>query len=315
MIFLLVAGILLGVAGLLTTGFGIPVKDTTSGSAILLSGIVLLCSALILIGLGLLVRELRAVQRAIARGSVRVGQHGPAPRAAAPGASHGPPPFAAAGEPPRGAAQGSVAQALPPWLAQAAARERVHSTDAPASTPSGPPSPPQAAAEEDPPQKPPAEPERPARRNFLFATRRRDRSVAEQDGADQLKDVELPAMIAPVLPPMTGLGAEPRSPSETVQLATRNGGFGRQGKPAASAIAIPPESEQAAGTESTGQSVPGLKQPAGRGSEVTVVRSGTVDGMAYSLYSDGSIEAHMPEGVLHFASVDALRAHLDERSH
>src|SRR5262249_45408314 len=47
---------------------------------------------------------------------------------------------------------------------------------------------------------------------------------------------------------------------------------------------------------------------------VTVLKSGVVDGMAYSLYSDGSIEAQMPEGMMRFASIDELRAHLDHRS-
>ena len=48
--------------------------------------------------------------------------------------------------------------------------------------------------------------------------------------------------------------------------------------------------------------------------EVTGLKSGVVDGMAYSLYSDGSIEAQMPEGMMRFASIDELRAHLDQRS-
>ena len=48
--------------------------------------------------------------------------------------------------------------------------------------------------------------------------------------------------------------------------------------------------------------------------QVTVLKSGIVDGMAYSLYSDGSIEAQMPEGMMRFASIDELRAHLDHRS-
>jgi hypothetical protein len=46
---------------------------------------------------------------------------------------------------------------------------------------------------------------------------------------------------------------------------------------------------------------------------VTVLKSGVVDGMAYSLYSDGSIEAQMAEGMMRFASIDELRAHLDQR--
>ena len=48
--------------------------------------------------------------------------------------------------------------------------------------------------------------------------------------------------------------------------------------------------------------------------QVTVLKSGVVDGMAYSLYSDGSIEAQMPEGMMRFASIDELRSHLDQRS-
>lgn len=47
--------------------------------------------------------------------------------------------------------------------------------------------------------------------------------------------------------------------------------------------------------------------------QVTVLKSGVVDGMAYSLYSDGSIEAQMPEGMMRFTSIDELRAHLDQR--
>jgi hypothetical protein len=46
---------------------------------------------------------------------------------------------------------------------------------------------------------------------------------------------------------------------------------------------------------------------------VKVLKSGVVDGMAYSLYSDGSIEAQMPEGLMRFASIDELRSHLEQR--
>jgi hypothetical protein len=36
--------------------------------------------------------------------------------------------------------------------------------------------------------------------------------------------------------------------------------------------------------------------------------------MAYSLYSDGTIDAQLPEGTMRFASIDRLRAHLDQGS-
>jgi hypothetical protein len=48
------------------------------------------------------------------------------------------------------------------------------------------------------------------------------------------------------------------------------------------------------------------------GVTVTVFKSGVIDGMAYTLYTDGSIEAEMPGGTVRFATVDDLRAYLDE---
>ena len=44
---------------------------------------------------------------------------------------------------------------------------------------------------------------------------------------------------------------------------------------------------------------------------VTALKSGVVEGMAYTLYSDGSIEAQLPQGTLRFGSITALREHID----
>jgi hypothetical protein len=44
----------------------------------------------------------------------------------------------------------------------------------------------------------------------------------------------------------------------------------------------------------------------------TILKSGVIDGMPYTLYADGSIEAQLPQGTVKFASVDALRAHLEK---
>jgi hypothetical protein len=43
---------------------------------------------------------------------------------------------------------------------------------------------------------------------------------------------------------------------------------------------------------------------------VNVLKSGVIEGMAYTLYSDGSIEADLPQGMMRFPSIDALRRHL-----
>ena len=43
---------------------------------------------------------------------------------------------------------------------------------------------------------------------------------------------------------------------------------------------------------------------------VAILKSGVVDGMGYTLYVDGSIEAELPNGTLRFASINELRDHL-----
>jgi len=45
---------------------------------------------------------------------------------------------------------------------------------------------------------------------------------------------------------------------------------------------------------------------------VSVLKSGVVNGMPYTLYSDGSIEAQLPEGTLRFGSITELRNHMEQ---
>jgi hypothetical protein len=44
---------------------------------------------------------------------------------------------------------------------------------------------------------------------------------------------------------------------------------------------------------------------------VSILKSGVVEGMAYTLYSDGSIEAQLPQGTQRFGSISALRSHME----
>lgn len=48
--------------------------------------------------------------------------------------------------------------------------------------------------------------------------------------------------------------------------------------------------------------------------EATVYKSGVIDGMAYTLYMDGAIEAELPQGRVRFASVDELQKYLTSQS-
>jgi hypothetical protein len=45
-----------------------------------------------------------------------------------------------------------------------------------------------------------------------------------------------------------------------------------------------------------------------------ILKSGVVDGMAYTLYADGSIEAKLPQGTVRFGSIAELRSHIEHNS-
>jgi hypothetical protein len=315
MIFLFVAAGIVGAAGLLVLGFGIPIKDTTFGNAMLLSSMMLLCTSLVLAGLGFVVRELRAVVRALAQGGVRVAQRAqparptPSPRVAAqpglaPPIDQGAPSLAE--EPSFSEAQSAVP---PPWAAEAAARDRARNV-----TPGSQPAPPPI---ESPVPPPPPAPERPPRRNLLFATRKRDRAEAASGAsAEQPMSAEMPKMAPPVLPPMTALEAEPKASFDSAWPAAGRGNdpFGRRSRSAEAAPAPTAAPEPSPVVVAAEPPPPPPAPPAVETAPaVTVIKSGVVDGMAYSLYSDGSIEAQMPEGMLRFASLDELRMHLEQR--
>ncbi len=69
--------------------------------------------------------------------------------------------------------------------------------------------------------------------------------------------------------------------------------------------------------ESKPQSSDGPELDAGTSDEtrgIAILKSGVVDGMGYTLYVDGSIEAELPQGTLRFASINDLRRHLEKAS-
>jgi hypothetical protein len=74
--------------------------------------------------------------------------------------------------------------------------------------------------------------------------------------------------------------------------------------PTAPAGHAPPPAPSAA-EEPTEAAAASEEQP------VTIIKSGVVDGMAYTLYSDGSIEAQLAQGTIRFRSINELRMHLE----
>jgi hypothetical protein len=278
MIVLLGAGIGVVVAGLLAIGFGIPVKEFSLGSTLILSGTVAVCTGLIMLGLSAVVRELRAIA-----GRLRTADQAVATRARSE-----PPPSVFADPEPSEEPFGDG----PLFLRDQPVRENAGAADPASAAPwqEG-----RARQRGNPPAIAEAAPETKPRRNLLFSSSPRK----DRDRADDLNPV-IPVARPPTAPVRSPEAVPPTSfedawpPSEPTRPA--------------------PAFRRSARAPSTfNDAKAGAPARAEDRSQVTVLKSGVVDGMAYSLYSDGSIEAQMPEGMMRFASISELRAHLDQR--
>jgi hypothetical protein len=283
MVVLLIAGIGLALAGVLTVGFGIQV-DLSFGNTLILAGTVAASTGMIMLSLWAVTRELKKMAGRLGTGvpsEMRVATR------AAPGARRNQAAenggFLFSGD--QQAAEDSDdlerAPPSPPWQEDAA-----------------------SARERRPPMPEPVEEAAPAvkpRRNLLFSSSsRKERERAQERPTDAPEPGFRPAPPPPEsnqLPPVSFDDAWPR--------------------PERSRLDPPPRRGRAPSTftEANGgadRNPPGLRNEA-QTPAVTVLKSGVVDGMAYSLYSDGSIEAQLPEGMMRFSSIDELRAHLNQR--
>ncbi|KRR15427.1 hypothetical protein CQ14_03725 [Bradyrhizobium lablabi] len=290
MFVVLVAGIGLVLAGLLAIGFGIPIKEFSTGNTLIIAGVIGVCTGAIMFALWVAVRELKNIARQLgagipeARGEAAMRPVLPdaAARDVAPVApsfqtaeqSGGPGPFSPT--------------APPPWQNETVLRD--HPIPEPMH-----------------PEPPPSVPK--PKRNLLFSsTSRKERERAQSRAGEPLPPDLLPSDLRsspPDVPPV-GPAEPPRGSFDDA--------WPRAERAKAAEAPLPPLPPRRGGrmsptlAEANAGPMRTEDQPA-----VTVLKSGIVDGMAYSLYSDGSIEAQMPEGMMRFASIDELRAHLDQR--
>lgn len=297
---LLLAGIGLLLAGLVAIGFGIQINEFSLGNTLIVAGTVAACAGMLLLGLWTAVRELKNIGRRLGSAGAAIefraeGPLQPVPADAAPRnqAAENSGFFGRdqAGPDNAGHVEPAAASSPPPWLGEAAPRERAQD-DAQLAP---------AAAEPTPAVKP--------KRNLLFSSssrKERERAKARTDPSMTVPHPEPeappPAPESSEAPPVSFEEAWPKPERSRSEIPPpRRAGrtpstFAEAGPAADSADRYPPAARN--------------DDPA----EVTVLKSGVVDGMAYSLYSDGSIEAQMPEGMMRFASIDELRSHLDHRS-
>jgi hypothetical protein len=276
MMLLLMAGVGALLGGLVAVAFGIPVKEFSFGNTLIVAGAMAACTGLIMIGLSVVVGELKLIARRLAsRNHAEARSRMPFQGA---GSDDD---FSFSGD------QSTVPDAddLEPAVA--------------------PPPPVLPRMRQDTPAAPgPAEPAlSPAstpRRNLIFAAASRKE---RQRQPRPVVDLSPPAPLTP--PPIVDLD-EPQPPGFDNGWAKPERARGPD---------LPPV--RRAGRPMLAEQSAGVAFGPGRNADqptVTVLKSGVVDGMAYSLYSDGSIEAQLPEGTMRFGSIDELRTHLDQRS-
>jgi hypothetical protein len=303
MVGMLVAGLGLLLAGLLAIGYGVQYKEFSVGSTLILSGVVGFCTGLIMLGLWLGVRELRNIAQRLGAGTpAESPAEFPLPQAApvasrATTAPEGGFPFRRGQSAAEGAGEaesGGPAAGAPPWYHEAAARDRARGELPPVAPLLGEPS-------EDAPATP-------RRRNLMFSSTRKERERAPGRAGEPLS----PDMLSPELrqnpPASADESGEPQvNFDDTWPRSERQRPSDLPPRRVPRAPSTPGETPGASPVDRRPPQP--QEQP-----PVTVLKSGVVDGMAYSLYSDGSIEAQMPEGMMRFASIDELRSHLDQRS-
>jgi hypothetical protein len=341
-VILTLLGIVIATAGVAAIGFGIPINEFTLGTTLMMTGITALTGGLILIGLGAVVAELARVTdalkgRAGARPAARGAETSEPTVAVAP--SMVPPgPSMAAGAtaplglgaraPQRGRPELPAREARSPGSASkpapaaapsavdvsAAAIERLRATiprnERPGAEPSVvaeseevPLSPSEVVLQQASPSAGEAAPFAPkisaedraggaggtavealraSRLDFLFRSKPAGRPAPEPQNADPAWSAESRTTTTAEIEPQ-------QAPVEHVHA------------PPAQALSEP---------ERQLEPVPEVEAPR----SATILKSGIVDGMAYTLYADGSIEATLPNGTVRFGSIAELRAHIESNS-
>jgi hypothetical protein len=115
----------------------------------------------------------------------------------------------------------------------------------------------------------------------------------------------LPGRTRPPLAPVPGAKAPPPSPQAPVAAPAAPMPAAAPVQPVA--VAPPPRAEP---TEERASPA----KPAAPTPKAAILKSGVIEGMGYTLYADGSIEAELTHGTLRFGSINELRAHLEKKS-
>lgn len=303
--FLLTIGIVSSLAGLFALGFAVPIHEFSLGNTLILAGTLGIVGGLLLIGLGAAVRELRRVTRLLERGARPARPDADAAaasaRPSAPGAM--PPPPRPAAPPPVPPSGGRERQPVEPRF-DAPPVERAPEVDRV-----------RDGARPGPfPMPRTVEPVSGGRAAAAVGTQRgspttglRSKPVPvekpvedEEDFKPEFRPTPPPLATAPSSEPEPEPDAEPARSPETAEMEREARNLFESVWPTRGEGEKSGGQRDASADDDSQQKAP------------TILKSGVIDGMAYTLYTDGSIEAQLARGVVRFASVDELRQHIEK---
>jgi hypothetical protein len=293
---LLVVGLVTSAAGLVLMAAGFPIREGTFDAEILTPGMIAAVGGLLLAGLGLAVRELRRIEQALVSR--------PLPRV-----TRGCETVVAAAEAPDGLVRLPIPskpkaepQQVPLAATEAAAVDAATMRD-------------EVASER-------------VRVKFPALTRRADRPL--EDATEVALSPQATAPAEDDIAEATNVVAASRAANgasgssrviprlKARQFAEKANGSSprvfwpvgplRDGRTttAQPAATVPPPAPEPPPVEEASSAL-----AAGAPAAPTILKTGVVEGMAYTLYSDGSIEAALPQGTLRFGSISALRDHIE----
>ena len=280
-------------AGLVMIGFGVPINEFSFGNTLISAGTTAVVGGLILIGLGVVAGQLRRVAEAlIAEAPARLPQ--PSDSVENIGSSRPAPSQGRMGFPSRARPEPQLAEFGMPSAASAATPFDDKSAE-------------------------------------VFAPNLRN---PDQDSEAFEDDISLspPHPLPSAAPASAGSG-----PGVTDK--TREAGWRSSAPPASASVSPPPvrplstanfdamwpaepklpkapttnESAEVKPAAPPREAPPKRAEPE-KPRAVAILKSGVVDGMGYTLYVDGSIEAELPQGTLRFASINELRSHIAKNS-
>jgi hypothetical protein len=314
-IMLSLLGIVIAAVGIAAIGFGIPINEFTLGTTLIVAGVSALTGGLILIGLAAVVAELGRLGEAV-RTRIAVAEPTASTMVVPPA-----PMVAVAARPPQTASPRARAEAQ---VSEARPREPRPAAELPEGDVAAPPverlraSIPRAersaaepsilAHEEEVPLSPNGAAHLQTRPPHVEAAAQEPKVSPEDRGAvEALKASRLDFLFRsrPTRP------ASQRENFDAVWSADAHPAKRAESEPSPASEMGRVQADQAAPVQDRRPEPAALEEPQGA---AAILKSGVVDGMAYTLYTDGSIEAKLPDGTVRFGSIAELRAHIERNS-